>query len=850
MAMVCPTCSLGLEQSVEFCPRCGWPAGRLQEETPQRILSVPRVGCGVADLRLRNTGAGPVEYTVALHEGQPWADLLDAFDQRMGKTGERRLEPGETDNSLRVGVRGEDLPENVEEVVVDVESADLGGRAPTDYRPWSVSKYRWRRWSVRIGLRRLGPPLVFVGRELVIFTTRQREAGVRVHNLGGSPTTVMVQNLPEGVRATWQLPGVVVQDEGDLRITVEDRPVRLADGPGPQEIAPGVELELVLEADGEFEGLQRAVVVGGDGSHWQLTLYGEPSDRSVGLLRHWTAGIDFGTSKSAVFLTDNWKEPEQRQPVCLKWPPGPGIAERSENTTRSAVMYRQGEQVPACGHEVPVGAGQEGPGERVIESIKSYLGGSRADEPITLPGGRQVTPVQVVADFMRYLLRELRGAEPFRGQHSFDAHFVLSLPVLQDRQAFLTQREHTLQAASQAGLPVSEMATPSEPECALLDLLHALRRGRFVFGGEPYQLQDRENVLILDSGAGTTDIAVLQVILEGGRFAAEQKAGIGYPFGGDVVDDLLMSYLLEQVADRTRFGLRGSQVVLQVEGLPGPMPVAAVRAEVRRVKESLFGPLSTNDPQRFHTDIGDFDLARNHVETLIGPHLASIFRGLPLPDPRQLFPRLAGRLGGIRQVAEGLWRRMFDTAGHTVRPLPQVLAEAGFRPGDITFLFVTGGNGQIRAIAHALYDTMGRCGRVVLSPPDECTIVVARGAALYYDYRISGLLRCGLDVVGRDLESGQELFRQPVLSPGALPGPDTEHAVRLGPRQRVVIALTATYPDGGPAGDIARQPVLNTAGQERQVVVRTRYDSDRSVGWRLAFADGQPIVALNRILRT
>ena len=161
----------------------------------------------------------------------------------------------------------------------------------------------------------------------------------------------------------------------------------------------------------------------------------------------------------------------------------------------------------------------------------------------------------------------------------------------------------------------------------------------------------------------------------------------------------------------------------------------------------------------------------------------------------------------------------------------------------MSFLFFTGGTAQVPIVSYKTYEAMGRTARTVVAMPEECTLNVARGAALYYDYRVTGVLRCGVDVVGREPETGKELFREHVCAPGALPGPELERAVRLGARQTVEVALEAAYPDGGPRGRIAARLVENKAPEPRQVVVMTRYGADHKLYWRLSFAEAEVVVA-------
>lgn len=825
--MNCPTCRFGLAGPVRFCPHCGWPAGRLTVELDRDSLGVPGDGEATIDLCVRNVGAGPVEYSIAVAADQPWAYLLVGGRRPVPRVTDRRLQPDRLDNSLSLGLSAHDLPDEVIHVLLDIESSDRSGSGPMQFRPWDVEAYRFRKWQVRVPLRRLGPARLYIGTRLCVFTVRQRSAFVPVRNLGGSVATPSFHTPTPGIRVAW---------EGRSPLEAEAIP-------------PGGVARLLVEAADDFDGPGELAVIADDGTRHQIALYGEPAQQTAGLVKRWTLGIDFGTSKSAVYYTDNWVKVEERSPQAVLWPAGANRSERTATSTRSALMYRGQSDVPLCGHEVPVEAGAEDAEEElVVEAMKTRLRLHPENDAVALPGGRSESPVSMVAHFMRYLLDEVRGAEPFRGSVGMDARYVLTLPVMADRRAFLAQRDNTLQAAGMAGLHKSDdLLTPSEPECAALDLMHSLRRGEYSFGGQPYHLQDGELLLVLDCGAGTTDVALLQVSLSNGTFGVEHVAAAGFPFGGDVVDDLLLSFLLDESADQLRFGRRGRRAMVQIDPASPPIPVHRARSECRRIKESLFVEDAGDGPRQFRTDLGTYELAPGHVERLIAPFLETMFAAGVMPDPARFFPRLDALLDDDLRLA--LWRELALTRGTEVRPLKQALGEAGVQRSDVTFLFVTGGTGQVPIVASRLYEFMGRSARIVVASPEDCTLNVARGASLFYEYRVSGVLRCGVDIVGLDPASGVELFRQQACAPGALPGPELERAALLGPRSSIELCLAATYPGDGPSGIIAATLVTNPSPESRRVIVHTGYGSDRTLTWKVAYADGETLVDTQPVLR-
>lgn len=839
-ALTCPTCRFALEGPVAFCPRCGWPAGRLREQVPAGGIALPPQGAVTGPLVLHNVGAGPVEYSVEVCEGQPWAFLQLPRGERRRAATDRHLEPGAADNGLRVGVVAEDVPAETEQVELMVRSSDATSPTLDEPRPWNAERSRWRTFRILFPLRRLGGPQVTVGANLVAFTPRGREARVYVHNAGG-PTRMKLEGLPTGFMAGWE----PMPSEGCQVLDVSLDGPALSPVPEPFELGADSAAHLVLRAPVGFEAAVPLRLVSADGLALQLTLYGEPSAHKASLVRHWTIGIDFGTAKSAVYFTDNRVPAARRKPEPVLWPADPRSNERTLPTTRSAVLYRAGKTTPLCGHQFLAPPGAEAPDERVIASIKTLLRDGAEADALRLPDGRVVTAVEVVSEFLSYLLGQVRASPAFRAQAELDARFVLTLPVMEQRKAFLTQRQNTLEAARRAGLPVEELETPSEPECAALDLMHSLATGRYTFD-DGYQLRDGEVLLVLDCGAGTTDLAVLRISLQDGQFGTEQIAAAGYRFGGNGVDDLLLSWLLEQRAEEVRFGYDKRRAWLHVPPLRDSLPLAAAREEARRVKESLFVPGAPDAPRPFHTDLGTFELAPADVESLIAVYLEAMFRTGLMPDPRGLFPRLNEGLDDRLRLL--LWRELMQAAGARVRSVEQVLAGAKLRRSDVTFLFITGGSGQIPLVRTYLAQFMGGTQRGLVYAPEDCTTNVARGAALYHEYRLTGVLRCAVDIVGRDPRDGRELLREPVLTPGALPGPEVERAISLGPGESVVIAVEAIYPGKGPRGDLDRRHVTNPGTEEAQLVIRVGFGSDHALYWEAALA-GTLVVARETLLQ-
>ena len=227
-------------------------------------------------------------------------------------------------------------------------------------------------------------------------------------------------------------------------------------------------------------------------------------------------GIDLGTTHSVVAIfSDGIAEP---------------IHDRNGRTVvPSIVQYGSGGIVVGSEAQRAYAEGEEG----VVASIKRLMGKSAADLAGTTiydiaqgegglvkvnVGGRQVTPVDVSADILKYLKNlaaDALGRDVTRA--------VITVPAYFDDAA----RAATKDAARIAGLEVLRLI--NEPTAA------ALAYG-LDFGAQGI-------FAIYDFGGGTFDISILK--LEEGVFQVLATAG-DTQLGGDDIDQAIASYVLEQ----------------------------------------------------------------------------------------------------------------------------------------------------------------------------------------------------------------------------------------------------------------------------------------------------------------
>lgn len=402
----------------------------------------------------------------------------------------------------------------------------------------------------------------------------------------------------------------------------------------------------------------------------------------------WCA-IDFGTSNSGIALPD--------APGTAT---GPGVhlvpLEAGQPTMPTAVFYAVEGLAPHQDAQrlygrAAIASYVDGTEGRLMRSMKSILGSTLADQRTDIGGGRAVRYLDVVADYLRELLRragEAGGALPTRAVLGRPVFFVDDDPARDAAaQAALTE------AARRVGL--AEVSFQYEPIAAAFD--HEQRI-------------DREQcVLVADIGGGTSDFSVVRV----GPARRDRL---------DRRDDILASHGVH---------VAGTDFDRHLE-LRAVLPTCGYRA---------FGPSMGGAPPREVPSRIYFDLATWHlINTCYTPQRVLELRAMRdfYGDPRhharlmrvlteRLGHELAGRAedakiavadGGDTQIAldavePGLavplreadardalaadLQRIVDAATETAR-------QAGLGADGVDALYFTGGSTGLRTLVDALCD--------------------------------------------------------------------------------------------------------------------------------------------------
>ena len=266
-------------------------------------------------------------------------------------------------------------------------------------------------------------------------------------------------------------------------------------------------------------------------------------------------GIDFGTSTSLIRV----KRYQGQQPIGDSYSVGAVTYGNGAGDSKAVTLVRHnGDSTFTCGR---YGEEQVG-GSTIYREFKMDLESPDAR--------RQNLAKELTSEFFKYLYARYEHQQSDLGQISDEVRTIISYPVKWKQET----RDFMEAVAVQAGFPnVSSMDEPSAALYAVLcrKMDELIQQQLLTAGQSGY-------VLLVDMGAGTTDLAVCryQISAEGALTAADRiKTQIvatwpphtsSLTFGGREVDRILEDYLIDylrscgfgdQIAERAIRGVPG-----------------------------------------------------------------------------------------------------------------------------------------------------------------------------------------------------------------------------------------------------------------------------------------------------
>jgi hypothetical protein len=474
----------------------------------------------------------------------------------------------------------------------------------------------------------------------------------------------------------------------------------------------------------------------------------------------WIIAIDFGTTKSAVMVLDNFTKGAEPEPICWSQPGGP----EGEKWVPSVVAWDQ-ERPSRFGWQV----GWTESGDHIVRHLKMRL---REDNEKVQKS---------VVYFLKRIFEQVAnryGPEIFRR-----ARLVFTLPVLDNAEAYEEQRRRTLERVLEAGtdydIREEQCDFYKEPECAAMDFLHELQ-SRVVNGETPNFIEPGSWLCVLDMGGGTTDITFAQFgVAEDGTPTFDRFQSLGFPhWAGDHLDEEIYRWCLghwsregrlvktsqEHLSEETLNALsKAEEIHLQGEegGRYDPLKRSQALDMICEIKEKIY---SSTPPQQQNWDV--FTRNENHIAL----------------QPEQLREVL-------RKMAETLFERGIDREYPSVRTAMEHLWK--MVPHQIQLLCLTGGTCQIPEFGEFLQEmalTWPRTQR--LRTPEHIRLNVVRGATRRPGLRIRDRLFCDVH-----LAVGQE---QTTLPTGSVAGVSQEIEKHFLPDETATLEVRAVLPGQEP----------------------------------------------------
>lgn len=790
----------GLEPN--YCERCGWSLGKLAVELVPSTLTLAGDRPEALSLRCRNSGWGHLKCTLG--------ELPHGVSLAVGATREWTLGPHPHDVTVLVDPKTVDSAART--LPLSIWANDKRGVFTHDYRPPAPeTALQEHPLAVPFQRRRLGPVHYF--QELLLFQRRQRQQPWKLQNRGDVDLAVEIE-----VTGGYQVrrPGELPQTRLVVKLLGQNHTEELLID-APEQGGTGTLTARVAD----LPHFDRDVLLCWIGEE---TIAENP--------HAWIIGIDFGTAKTAVFVTD-CRVPGS-PPAPVEWP-SPAGPKRLK--VPSAIEYVRNRVMPNFGWEVSPTAELD-VRNTVIRSIKKRL---IEDVRYRLPDGREVNAQDVVTDYIRFILSHVRQQPMFQRRDPFpQAQIVLGLPVRDQDEQFHEQERRTKMAAQAAGLRPEQLVCFPEPECAAVDFL--CRQSEMGM-----TVQDGDLLCVFDGGAGTTDICILEVRL-GQEASFVRRALAGFPIAGDVVDELLARHFLSRWKDEGVLEEVAADLsTFRIKGDATPRSYMQLLMQLRQLKEQLVFPdpdQPTAGPQSVQFVYGRtpdeaVEISWNLIDELYGPYAQKMVEtGF---QPEDVVPDWRKDQPGGRAL------------GQALPSLRDVLWQNHIEPMNIRWLCLTGGTSfipiQVALLQHllqvaTLIPPRTRLSELSRQSDSPLTLNVAQGAARRPQFRISGQLQA--DYALR-LVTGQTSLEQAALARGDAPGKVAqETSFTLPPLCEANLQVVARV--GTVSGVVYSQPVKNRDEVSTAMVLPTlEYGADQRLYLAIDIgAGGRRLGAMDR----
>jgi hypothetical protein len=532
MAVRCPHCASPVEESWRYCVGCGASTARLELPVGDVELAPIIMQRGGVTARrtliLTNRGVGQARARLRLEGAPSWARLLTA--------GEVRIEPmGAFEIDLELAPPSAAAASHRFQLLVD---HDEGPRSPTEHGRvtgvnWSLTNTITSAIHLRVAVAERSDLLH--DQDLLVFSHRITDRILTLRNPNADEVSFAVL-APDGVRATAAgssgrlvVPGRngALEGRADVHVSLDAARWRSSSG-----VKRG---ELTVVADG-VEHRVRIHVIDGGGTTAAVPM---------------VIGIDFGTDNTSVFA---------RIPGSGASPEPVPILGSQDARVPSYIAYERDSTVPKFfGRDAkdllsqPEKLQQD---YRIEYDVKRWLRFAHDDR------SRRT----VLRDYLKRLYLDIEAFLVGKQMASYAGiKFVFTLPVLDQEEMYRNQRDVMRTAILEAFGPriqrgittADDFTFVTEPQAAAACFL--FDEAVLTEMGLPGYEKD-DLFAVVDSGAGTTDLALVRVTGEEGIGRFEVLAvrgsdltdgdggGLGV-FGGRWVDEQLYDLMVRVAAD-------------------------------------------------------------------------------------------------------------------------------------------------------------------------------------------------------------------------------------------------------------------------------------------------------------
>ena len=818
-----------------FCGRCGWPVGEAEVQfVPDVASGLVMAGHAPTPLNVvcRNAGAGLLEIVLSFPNGV--SPDPDAHGSRLKTENDMSvLVPSGTEKIIRLLVNPDSIADGADALDLIIKTRDKQGSFPRNYRggivdtSFQVYENRFPIVRQRIGLHIRKPILVYR-------LDRPRLQLLPLENTGGSdlPINVVGQN---GV-----LIGVLGQNQRrtNCEVTVRANTTEI------------LEVELTDEAahrlnSGDRRDLPSLSVQSAklpSSFQGDILIRVVPPVPSTRPVHPWIIGIDFGTAKTAASLVRN-RPGQAIKPIIAQWP---WENNTKESKVDSVLVYRNTGGRPLFG----VKAINPERDAVVVRSMKKYLA-SEIDIP--MPNGSKRPVLDVVTDFLRAVHGELRSQEELvqTGNRAIDeALIALSIPVHLDERLDELQRENTEKAARAAGFAKNDLEFYYEPECAAVDYL--LRQRDY-----DLDLNLGDIIAVFDLGAGTTDICILKVSRENDNPTFTRLAQVGFPLGGDLIDELLADKALKhwtEVAHSinipvTSGSAKSKGKTADPDKLEYPITIKGHTEErkdaLKVLRQGYKEKLGSGEEEKkgyepFLDDNFAFSVTWDLLATLFTPYLTMM---------------LTDGVSAGAEIRDSNIEGGKLTVSSRIPSVDDQLFNIGKDSRDIAYVLLTGGSSFMPFIASTLQEYFSAAkiipdedkrSAMLKDPTQPHTLNVARGAAARVCYRFDSPLPFDLNIRLRSADDQTELTKKAGLAKNAVKGTLSDtHQFPLTQNYKGYLEVILLSPSEEPLVIFQKQ-VMNSHFERKYIDAQLHHDAEGKIWLSIKSddEDGEPFEVL------